>query len=318
MRVRVRVRLRLRLRLRLRERVRVTSLARAKLVATWLDKVTGSPLGLHMPHEVIAGCAAAEEGGRGGGRSASVASTGAGDCASAVGDRTSLARSVAAPLTEDACRAASSEDAPLSCARRKASAYAAARDANAVRSEVSDASAARSVASASRVAADQLGEPLAEVAPAEAAPARSVVSASSVARARARLECTLLRSGSVAAARGSAGGGAAWPLAARGVGVEVCHESGSGGIGAAVRAWASIEWDARAGVCRVASTTTGGGEAGADHGTDMMEEPRGGEVVVFANGEHVPRICCETHLLQKATWFAMARAAGLKPPAPIW
>ena len=40
-------------------------------------------------------------------------------------------------------------------------------------------------------------------------------------------------------------------------------------------------------------------------------------MVRFASGGFVPRVCCESGLLQKAEWFGMARAAGLQPPTPV-
>ena len=58
----------------------------------------------------------------------------------------------------------------------------------------------------------------------------------------------------------------------------------------------ALVWDAAAGCCRSMSTRL---------------------MVRFASGGFVPRVCCESGLLQKAEWFGMARAAGLQPPTPV-
>ena len=42
------------------------------------------------------------------------------------------------------------------------------------------------------------------------------------------------------------------------------------------------------------------------------------EGVAFADGTRVPKVCCETNLLQKASWYGVVRAAGLQPPPPVW
>lgn len=60
-----------------------------------------------------------------------------------------------------------------------------------------------------------------------------------------------------------------------------------------VSAHDSLYWDERAGAegaCRSVSD---------------------GSTVAFATSGRVPRICCETHFLQKAEWFGMATIAGL-------